>query len=92
MNDKQKRSKTWYSDTLHGPSAPLQGEVFAFCSGTPGEPLESLNQGVTRVGHVFRKEGVRELQMREGQVPCVLRLPVKDLGMTQGDEVDSGSQ
>lgn len=30
--------------------------------------------------------------MREGQVPRVLRLPVKNLGMTQGDEVDSGSQ
>lgn len=28
------------------PSAPLQGEVFALYSGSPGEPLESLNQGL----------------------------------------------
>lgn len=64
-NDKQKRSETWYSDTPHGPSAPLQGEVFAFCSGTPGEPLESLNQGVTRAERAFRKGGVRRAANQE---------------------------
>lgn len=89
-NDKQKRSETWHNDTPCSPSDPLQGEVFAFCSGTPGELLESLNhQGVTRAEHAFRTGGVRRAANQEkGGVPCALRLPVKDLGVTPGDEVD----